>query len=195
MDIQQQRQSAVASARGAVVANWCIKSSNAITLVGLLVLASGIGIYAAAKTWMTWDKQSFLPGIGPVAGNVDHTLHITGLVPLLFGALGLAGVCSGAYLSRNKKPSELRRIGLALAAMASMLAMAYGGSLLACPLSGRYLLNVDRWAYEWHYFLDRNITNIVADVGLSMLSLGGLITAGGLAGKVAGHLGRKATSG
>jgi hypothetical protein len=195
MDVQQQRQAAVASARGAVVANWCIRSSNAITLAGLLVLASGIGIYAAAKTWMSWDKESVLPGIGQVSGNVEDHLHITGLVPLLFGAAGLVGVGFGIYLSRNKKPSELRRVGLAFAAMASMLAMAYGGSLLACPIDMRLLVNWDRWAYEWHYFLDRETCTVVANVGLSVLSLGGLITAGGLAGKVAGNVGRKATGG
>jgi hypothetical protein len=192
MDLQQK--TAVKSQCGAVAASWCIKSSNAITLVGLLVLASGVGIYAAARTWMLWDRQVQMP-FGQALDHIDHGLQWTGLIPLVAGVAGVTGliVGVGAYSQQVKKPNELHRIGFAMAAMISMLAIAYGASLLAVPAHrGAW---PDNGIWHYHVFPEPEKFPVAAALGISVLSLGGLITAGGLFFKAVGHAGKWKSSG
>jgi hypothetical protein len=154
--------------------------SNLALIGGVAMLLAGIGLYAAVKTWYSWQGETIVAAGGQLL-NVQHvTNHASslGLIPALLGGFGVIGSFLFYDFMRYNKWSWAGRL-CALELALSALAVAYGVSLMAL----RNHIHTADWGPTALKQLDDGVWPGLEGAGIGLMSLGGIVAGAGVVGR------------
>jgi multisubunit Na+/H+ antiporter MnhB subunit len=156
--------------------------SNLALIGGLATLLAGVSLYAAVKTWLSWQHETTVVqfyGQEFRVQCVDENMGL-GMVPVIIGGLGLLACCLGHR--HNPEKRKLWTLGIALTA----LGVFYG----ACLLGLERATYTKNWGGPYPYYYSQTFRHLregvwpqLESASIAVMSIGGIAFGAGVVGR------------
>jgi hypothetical protein len=147
--------------------------STGTSITGLAILLAGLGLFAAVKTWLSWNHEVHAHGQVFVQSVDDHpSTLLAGLFPLLGGVAGIAGIGAGVvqrdgydFLSKGERAYAVTAFCL------MSLAIVYG----ACVMGLEAATHSTDWYGTKHLHLTDGVWPQLEATSIAVMSVGGVV--------------------